>query len=65
MHQLPHDGCGDITIIVAQHAADAGKLRTRNLRAPRFQIIGQPATMLVALRATAPLIRATHWWDGR
>jgi hypothetical protein len=40
-----------------------GGLWPQNLRVPRFQIVGQPATMLVALGASTPVIRATHWWD--
>jgi hypothetical protein len=64
MHQLLHDGCGDITIIVAQPRCRCRRPANTESLGARFQIIGQPATMLVALRASAPLIGASHWWDG-
>ena len=51
-------------IVQGQFVRNGGHERTESPGA-RFQIVMQPATMPVALRASTPLIRTTHWWDGR
>jgi hypothetical protein len=44
--ELPHDGCGDIFVVVPQYIADTRNLSPRNVRMTSFQFVRQVVACL-------------------